>query len=181
MTNHLSTASGCSAKQPRLTEVAFPAGNQDFRDVRNRCSRACREFNNTPEDSVPNVRSQKWLDIVRPDRDRSLDASAAVTHDQTFGNAALKAATPFVKPPVHIDYGVRLKVGGSTFINRGCMIMDTPVADVVIGEGCNIGPNCCIISVTHPLSLDGRKSKQSLGLPVTIGNDVWIGANVTIL
>ncbi len=73
----------------------------------------------------------------------------AVTHDQTFANPALKAKTPFVKPPVYIDYGVRLHVGGSTFINRNCMIMDTPVADVVIGEGCNIGANCCIVGVTR--------------------------------
>jgi len=54
-----------------------------------------------------------------------------------------------VKPPVYIDYGVRLHVGGSTFINRNCTIMDTPVADVVIGEGCNIGPNCVITGVTR--------------------------------
>ena len=87
--------------------------------------------------------------IVRPDRDRTEDGVLAVTHDQTFANPALQAKTPFVKPPIFIDYGVRLQVGGSTFINRNCMIMDTPVADVVIGEGCNIGPNCCIIGVTR--------------------------------
>jgi acetyltransferase-like isoleucine patch superfamily enzyme len=87
--------------------------------------------------------------IVRPDRDRSEDGVLAVTHDQTFANPALKAKTPFVKPPIFIDYGVRLHVGGSTFINRNCMIMDTPVADVVIGEGCNIGANCVIVGVTR--------------------------------
>jgi acetyltransferase-like isoleucine patch superfamily enzyme len=76
----------------------------------------------------------------------------AVTHDQTFANPTLKAKTPFIKPPVYVDYGLRLHVGGSTFINRNCMIMDTPVADVVIGEGCNIGSNCCIIGVTREFS-----------------------------
>jgi acetyltransferase-like isoleucine patch superfamily enzyme len=162
-------------------EVIFPAGNPDFRAARNRCARACREFNSTPDDADPEERSQKWLDIVRPDRDRTEDGVLAVTHDQTFANPALQAKTPFVKPPIFIDYGVRLQVGGSTFINRNCMIMDTPVADVVIGEGCNIGPNCCIIGVTHPVRLDERLQRHSIGQPVTIGNDVWIGANVTIL
>lgn len=106
------------------------------------------------------------------------------------------------------------------------MIMDTPVADVVIGEGCNIGPNCCIVGVTRkfltllsffmtacrvsfgccsrggegaphsccrrakrlnrrkiidPVRLDERLLRHSIGQPVTIGNDVWIGTNVTIL
>ncbi|KAK4158872.1 trimeric LpxA-like protein [Cladorrhinum sp. PSN259] len=161
--------------------VSFPAGNQDFRNVRNEASRACREFNLTPEDAAPLERSRKWLDIVNPNRDRSKDEVVAITHDQTFTNTNLVAKTPFIKPPIQIDYGSRLKVGGSTFINRGCMILDTPVADVVIGERCNIGPNCCIISVTHPPSLDGRKSRMSIGQPITIGHDVWIGANVTIL
>ncbi|KAK3904172.1 trimeric LpxA-like protein [Staphylotrichum tortipilum] len=162
-------------------EVIFPAGNSDFRAARNRCAQACREFNRTPDDADPEERSRKWLDIVRPDRDRTGDGGLAVTHDQTFANPALKAKTPFVKPPINIDYGVRLHVGGSTFINRNCMIMDTPVADIVIGEGCNIGPNCCIIGVTHPVRLDERLQRNSIGQPVTIGDDVWIGSNVTIL
>ncbi|KAL2133156.1 hypothetical protein VTI74DRAFT_2817 [Chaetomium olivicolor] len=173
-----------STGEPESThfpKVIFPAGNSDFRAVRNRCAKACREFNSTPDDADPEERTQKWLDIVRPDRNRDEDGDAAVTHDQTFANPTLKAKTPFVKPPVHIDYGVRLHVGGSTFINRNCMIMDTPVADVVIGEGCNIGSNCTIIGVTHPVRLDERLQRHSIGQPVTIGNDVWIGANVTIL
>lgn len=93
------------------------------------------------------------LSIVRPNRDRANDSSLAITHDQTFANPNLKAKTPFVKPPIFIDYGVRLQVGGSTFINRNCMIMDTPVADIVIGEGCNIGANCVIIGVTRTLCI----------------------------
>jgi hypothetical protein len=43
-------------------EVIFPAGNSDFRAVRNRCARACREFNRTPDDADPEERSQKWLE-----------------------------------------------------------------------------------------------------------------------
>ncbi|KAL2268006.1 hypothetical protein VTJ83DRAFT_2852 [Remersonia thermophila] len=224
-------------------EVIFPAGNPDFRAVRNRCAQACREFNKTPDDADPEhglvgpvpsrpVRPVTFseanlspflripdhryhyhhhhhhhyhhhhcrlppsparhdaprpqltlnpLSIVRPDRDRTEDSALAITHDQTFTNPTLKARTPFVKPPVYVDYGVRLHVGGSTFINRNCTIMDTPVADVVIGERCNIGPNCVIVGVTHPVRLDERLQRNSVGQPVTIGDDVWIGANVTIL
>ncbi|KAL1835509.1 hypothetical protein VTJ49DRAFT_6582 [Mycothermus thermophilus] len=174
--------SGEPEPEPRhYREVIFPAGNSDFRAVRNRCARACREFNKTPDDAHPELRSQRWLDIVRPDRDRTEDSALAITHDQTFANPTLKARTPFVKPPVYVDYGVRLHVGGSTFINRNCTIMDTPVADVVIGERCNIGPNCVIVGVTHPTRLDERLQRNSVGQPVTIGDDVWIGANVTIL
>ncbi|KAK3934617.1 trimeric LpxA-like protein [Diplogelasinospora grovesii] len=164
--------------------IAFPAGNDDFRAARNRCAQACRRFNNTPEDAAPELRSSRWLDIVRPARERTEDAvnGTVVTHDMTFRNPALTAQTPFVKPPFYVDYGLRLRVAGSTFINRGCMIMDTPVADVVIGDHCNVGPNCCIVSVSHALQPDERCSKRdSIGKSVRVGDHVWIGANVTIL
>ncbi|KAK0625121.1 trimeric LpxA-like protein [Bombardia bombarda] len=163
--------------------IAFPAGNDDFRAARNRCAQACRRFNGTPEDAVPEVRSSLYLDIVRPARDRSAeDTAMAITHDMTFRNPLLKAQTPFIKPPFFVDYGLRLRVGGSTFINRGCTINDTPVADVVIGERCNIGPNCVIVSVSHPLRAEERSSQRSsIGKPISIRDDVWIGANVTIL
>ncbi|KAM7190447.1 Trimeric LpxA-like protein [Naviculisporaceae sp. PSN 640] len=163
--------------------ISFPAGNDDFRAARNYCAQACRQFNNTPEDAPPEVRSSRWLDIIRPARDRSSDPlTPAVTHDMTFRNPSLKSQAPFVKPPFYVDYGLRVRVGASTFINRGCMIMDTPVADVVVGERCNIGPNCCIVSVGHALNAEERLTKQaSIGKPITVGNGVWIGANVTIL
>jgi len=46
----------------KKTSIVFPAGNPDFREVRNRCAKACREFNNTPEDADPEVRTRKWLE-----------------------------------------------------------------------------------------------------------------------
>nr|CDP29888.1 Putative protein of unknown function [Podospora anserina S mat+] len=168
-------------------EVSFPAGQGDFRSVRNSCAAACRAFNSTPEDADVKVRGEKWLDIVKPNRPKKADGTSAeegtmVTHDQAITNPTLKATIPFVKPPLWVDYGTRLKVASTTFINRNCVILDTPVADLIIGERCNIGTNCTIVCVGHPVSLEGRRTtKLSTGAPVTIGNDVWIGANVTIL
>ncbi|KAK3492171.1 uncharacterized protein B0T23DRAFT_135746 [Neurospora hispaniola] len=168
-------------KQPLgAAGVSFPAGLDDFRAARDRCAHACRRFNSMPEDATPDVRTSLFLDIIRPARNRKEDG--AITHDMTFRDPTLKALTPFVKPPFFVDYGLRLRVGGSTFINRGCFIMDTPVADVTIGENCNIGPHCTLVSVGHPIHPEARESQRSsIGKPITIGNGVWIGANVTIL
>ena len=44
-----------------------------------------------------------------------------------------------------------------------------------------IGPNTLISTVGHPLSQNGRREKKTYGKPVTIGDDVWIGSNCTIL
>ena len=44
-----------------------------------------------------------------------------------------------------------------------------------------IGPNTLITTVGHPLSPKGRRNYLAFAKPVKIGNDVWIGGNVTIL
>jgi maltose O-acetyltransferase len=44
-----------------------------------------------------------------------------------------------------------------------------------------IGPNTVISTVNHPLDPSERRKKISLVEAVTIGDDVWIGANCTIL
>ena len=44
-----------------------------------------------------------------------------------------------------------------------------------------IGPNTLITTVGHPLSPAKRRAHTGIAKPVTIGDDVWIGGNVTIL
>lgn len=50
-----------------------------------------------------------------------------------------------------------------------------------IGDYVMIGPHTLIATVNHPISPMGRRKHLSVAKPVTIGNDVWIGGNVTIL
>lgn len=44
-----------------------------------------------------------------------------------------------------------------------------------------IGPNTLITTVGHQLSPLGRRNHLAFAKPINIGNDVWIGGNVTIL
>lgn len=77
-----------------------------------------------------------------------------------------------------------MHIGTSTFINRNCKILDTPIRAVTIGERCLIGPDFSIYAVTHPLDFQlrqGPTGAPSLGLDVTIEDDCWIGGHVTIL
>jgi hypothetical protein len=62
MSNDSTIASTPDAEGTWYPEVIFPAGNSDFRAERNRCAKACREFNMTPDDAGPEERSQKWLE-----------------------------------------------------------------------------------------------------------------------
>lgn len=58
---------------------------------------------------------------------------------------------PYIKPPLYIDYGTNLHIGATTFINRNFTVLDSPILRVTIGEGCLIGPNTTLASITHPL------------------------------
>ncbi|QDS67674.1 hypothetical protein FKW77_005110 [Venturia effusa] len=91
---------------------------------------------------------------------------------------------PYIKPPLYIDYGTNLSIGATTFINRNFTVLDSPILRVSIGEGCLIGPNTTLASITHPL--DANERAGPLGAPsfaseISIGNNCWIGASVQIL
>ena len=86
---------------------------------------------------------------------------------------------PTVLPRFICDNGRNIHVGDEFLANYNVTILD--VAEVRIGDFVMIGPNTLISTVNHPLTPLGRRQRHSLIKPVRIGNDVWIGGNVTIL
>lgn len=84
-----------------------------------------------------------------------------------------------VQQPFHCDCGPNIHVGDGFLTNDNVTILD--IAPVRIGEHVMIGPNTLISTVGHPLSRRGRREWGAVAKPVTIGDDVWIGGNVTIL
>lgn len=86
---------------------------------------------------------------------------------------------PSVGPNFQCDYGLHITVGKNFLANYNVTILD--IAPVKIGDYVMIGPNTLITTVGHPLSPLGRRKHLGKAEPVTIGDDVWIGGNVTIL
>ncbi|WNS82273.1 sugar O-acetyltransferase [Domibacillus sp. DTU_2020_1001157_1_SI_ALB_TIR_016] len=85
----------------------------------------------------------------------------------------------FIQPNFNCDNGKNIHVGEDFLTNYNVTILD--IAPVHIGDYCMIGPNTLITTVGHPLSPKGRREKKAISKPVTIGDDVWIGGNCTIL
>ncbi|MDO4270358.1 MAG: sugar O-acetyltransferase [Eubacteriales bacterium] len=85
----------------------------------------------------------------------------------------------YLQPNFHCDYGKNIHVGEDFLTNYNVTILD--IAPVHIGDFCMIGPNTLITTVGHPLTPAGRQAKLACGKPVTIGDNVWIGGNCTIL
>lgn len=77
------------------------------------------------------------------------------------------------------DNGQNIHVGDHFLANYNVIILD--IARVQIGDNCMIGPNTLITTVGHPLDRMGRRERIGISSPVSVGNDVWIGGNVTIL
>ena len=53
--------------------------------------------------------------------------------------------------------------------------------EIFIGSHTMIGPNVTLVATGHPVRPDLRYQGAQYSLPVHIGENVWIGANVTVL
>lgn len=83
-----------------------------------------------------------------------------------------------VETPFYCDYGVNIEVGENFFANYGAIILD--VNKVKIGKNCMLAPNVGIYSATHPIRAEERYNGVELGLPITIGDNCWIGGGAII-
>lgn len=81
--------------------------------------------------------------------------------------------------PFRCDYGDNIFIGEDFFANFNLTILDE--AEVSIGSHCFIGPNVSIFTACHPLEPYERNKCLEWAEPVRIGDNVWIGGDVTIV
>lgn len=96
--------------------------------------------------------------------------------EELFGSVG---ENPMVLPVFNCDNGKNIHVGDNFLTNYNVTILD--IMPVRIGNHVMIGPNTLICTVGHPLSPQGRRKHLGIGKAITIGDDVWIGGNCTIL
>lgn len=84
-----------------------------------------------------------------------------------------------IEPNFFCDYGYNIEIGENFYANHNLVILDC--AKVKIGDNVFIAPNVGIYAATHPVDTDRRVAGEEYALPITIGNNVWIGGNVVIL
>lgn len=84
-----------------------------------------------------------------------------------------------ITPPFWCDYGYNICVGNYFYSNHNLIITDG--AKVTFGDNVFIAPNCCFTTAEHAIDPDMRKAGIEIAKPITIGNNVWIGAGSTIL
>lgn len=123
--------------------------------ARKRCADLCYEFNNC-----------RPLDI---NKQREL-------LNAIFGSIK---ESPVITAPFYCDYGFNIFIGKNFYTNHNVTILDG--AKVTIGDNVFIAPNCVLSTAGHAIDSEQRISGLEIALPITIGDNVWIGANVSVL
>lgn len=84
-----------------------------------------------------------------------------------------------VLPRFECSYGSHISIGDRAFVNRGAHFMDD--AEITIGNSARIGPGAMLVTAVHPVDdHDLRRRGWERAAPITIGENAWLGARVTV-
>ena len=86
-----------------------------------------------------------------------------------------------ILPTVFFKYPELIRIGDHSFINHLCSVWASPGGPITIGNNVLLGPCASIISSNHGIAR-GQLIRDQPGrdAPISIGNDVWLGANVVV-
>ena len=143
--------------------VLFKPGDPELRAIKLRSHNLCSRYNRTFEDETE-LRDQLLNDIL-----------------------GHRGKNVFMQGPIFFHYGRHTSIGDNFFGNYNLTIQDD--AKVTIGNNVNFGPNVTIVTPIHPmlpnernqmLDEQGVPSRFCYAKPVTIGSNIWFGANVVV-
>lgn len=86
-----------------------------------------------------------------------------------------------ILPTVFFKYPELIQIGENSFINHLCSVWASPGGPITIGSNVLLGPCASIISSNHGVAR-GQLIRNQPGndAPISIGDDVWLGANVVV-
>jgi len=85
----------------------------------------------------------------------------------------------YLEPPFFCDYGYNVRLGRNVYANHNLVVLDC--ARVTIGDNVFFGPNVVLSTAGHPVDPVVRTSGLEFAKPISIGDNVWIGASVVIV
>ncbi len=81
--------------------------------------------------------------------------------------------------PFWCDYGYNIELGENFYANHNLVILDG--AKVTFGDNVFIGPDCGFHTAGHPIDFERRNRGLEYAYPITVGDNVWIGAGVQVM
>lgn len=86
----------------------------------------------------------------------------------------------YIETPFHANWGGKhVHFGSGVYGNFNLTLVDD--CEIYVGDNVMFGPNVTLATAGHPIHIELRKKEAQYNLPITIGNNVWIGANVVVL
>ena len=143
---------GASEKERMLSGELYLASDPELARERRRCRSLLHAFNTEPDEDAR-------LGVLR----ELLGA---------LGNGAS------VQPPFACDYGYNISIGDDVYVNFNAVILDC--APVTIGDRTQVASGVQLLAADHPREPDLRRQLRELAHPVTIGENVWIGAGAIV-
>lgn len=143
-------------KEKMLSQMMYDA-NYDEELIRERLSakELCYEFNRLPPSDT-----ERQLHILR----------------QLLGKTP---GTFCILAPFWCDYGYNIEIGKNFFANHNTVILDG--AKVKFGDNVFVAPNCGFYTAGHPIDAERRNKGLEYAYPVTVGDNVWIGAGTQVM
>ncbi|AIG63409.1 galactoside O-acetyltransferase [Corynebacterium atypicum] len=144
--------------------------------------------------SLERMRSGEWYLCTSEEFAAEQRRSAELVHElNQLGNTDPERARALIQKltlaehaeatvfaPAFIEFGAHVSLGPGVFINAGVTILSS--AEVKIGARTMLGPNCQLITPTHPTdSVAMRRGGWERAAAIELGEDVWLGAGVTVL
>lgn len=84
-----------------------------------------------------------------------------------------------VVPRFQCTYGTNIRLGTGAFVNANAFLMDD--APISIGPHARLGPGAQLMTALHPIEDHQRRREGwEQALPITIGENAWLGASVTV-
>ena len=130
----------------------------------------------TPETAEEHARgfetAQQLNDLGNTDPGKAREIIAQLIHPES--------GSTMIHAPINIEFGTNLRCGNRVFINFNATILAQ--APITLGDDVMIGPNCSLITVGHPVAdHQMRRGGWEQAKPISIGENTWLGANVTVL
>ena len=95
---------------------------------------------------------------------------------QIFGKAGKHV---YINAPFWCDYGYNIEIGENFFANHNTVILDG--AKVTFGDNVFVAPDCGFHTAGHPIDFERRNQGLEYAYPITVGDNVWIGAGVQVM
>ncbi len=84
-----------------------------------------------------------------------------------------------ITAPFWCDYGYNIELGENFYANHNLVILDG--AKVTFGDNVFIAPDCGFHTAGHPIDYERRNQGLEYAYPITVGDNVWIGAGVHVM